>query len=74
MAAAGFSVIRVGESTWSTWSPRTASSTWSGWPPSWTVRARSIHVILGTPLPVPPWLARRYTEIAGGGAPGQHIP
>lgn len=27
---AGFSVIRVGESVWSTWNRRTASSSWTG--------------------------------------------
>ena len=35
MAAAGFPVIRVGESVWSTWEPRDGGSSWTGWSRSW---------------------------------------
>ncbi|GGX18326.1 hypothetical protein GCM10010383_55390 [Streptomyces lomondensis] len=68
MAEAKFTVIRVGESVWSTW------STWSTWEPEngrfeldWLqpvldgAHERGISVVLGTPTyAVPPWLARQY--------------
>lgn len=66
MQEAGFSVIRVGESTWSTWEPEDGR-----FETEWmrevldAAHAHGIEVILGTPTyAVPPWLARAYPEIA----------
>jgi len=67
MAAANFSVIRVGESVWTTWEPEDGV-----FDVEWLLpvldgaHARGISVILGTPTyAAPPWLARKYPEIAG---------
>jgi beta-galactosidase len=76
MAAAGFSVIRVGESTWSTWEPEDGvfDLEWLA-PVLDGAYERGIHVVLGTPTyAVPPWLARMYPEIAGERGTGQRIP
>ena len=76
MAAAGFSVIRVGESTWSTWEPEDGvlELEWLA-PVVDGAHDRGIHVVLGTPTyAVPPWLARKYPEIAGERSTGQRIP
>lgn len=66
MREAGFSVIRVGESTWSTWEPENGR-----FETEWmrdvldAAEAHGIDVILGTPTyAVPPWLAREHPEIA----------
>jgi len=76
MAAAGFSVIRVGESTWSTWEPEDGVFDLEWLAPVLDGAAeRGIHVILGTPTyAVPPWLSRKYPEIAGERRTGQRIP
>jgi beta-galactosidase len=72
MAAAGFAVIRVGESVWSTWEPRTGCSTATGSGPSSTTERHGIGVVLGTPTyAVPMWLARRHPEINVERATGQ---
>ncbi len=76
MAAAHFSVIRVGESVWTTWEPEdgTFDLEWL-LPVLDGAQARGIGVILGTPTyAVPPWLARKYPEIAGESHTGQRIP
>jgi len=76
MAEAGFSVIRVGESTWSTWEPEDGvlDVDWLT-PVVDGAHARGIATILGTPTyAVPPWLARKYPEIAGERATGARIP
>jgi len=76
MAGAGFSVIRVGESVWSTWEPENGQFN-LGWllPVLDGAHQRGIGVILGTPTyAVPPWLARQYPEIAGERGTGQRIP
>ena len=75
MVGAGFSVIRVGESTWSTWEPDDGvfDLEWLA-PVLDGARQRDISVILGTPTyAVPPWLARKYPEIAGERATGERI-
>jgi beta-galactosidase len=75
MADAGFSVIRVGESVWSTWEPEngTFSLDWLQ-PVLDGAHQRDIAVILGTPTyAVPPWLARQYPEIAGERSTGRPI-
>ena len=76
MAAAHFSVIRVGESVWSTWEPEDGVFDLDWLQPVLDgAHARGIRVILGTPTyAVPPWLARRYPEIAGETATGQRVP
>lgn len=76
MAAAGITVIRVGESVWSTWEPTNGH-----FELDWMQRvldgahARGIRVILGTPTyAVPPWLQTAYPEIAGERRTGEPIP
>ncbi|MFF3849379.1 beta-galactosidase [Streptomyces sp. NPDC002328] len=67
MAAAHFTVIRVGESVWSTWEPENGRFELDWLQPVLDgAHERGISVILGTPTyAVPPWLARQYPEIAG---------
>ena len=67
MKHAGFSVIRVGESVWSTWEPRENEFDLEWLEPVLDgAHQRGISVILGTPTyAVPPWLQRLNPEIAG---------
>ncbi len=76
MQRAGFTVIRVGESVWSTWEPRNGE-----FDLDWMqeildgAHAHGIDVILGTPTyAVPPWLFTQYPEIAGQPATGVRHP
>ncbi|MFC1439968.1 beta-galactosidase [Streptacidiphilus sp. N1-10] len=75
MAEARFSVIRVGESVWSTWEPENGRFDLDWLQPVLDgAHQRGISVILGTPTyAVPPWLARQYPEITGERATGQRI-
>src|SRR3954468_19500702 len=75
MAEAQFTVIRVGESVWSTWEPENGRFDLDWLQPVLDgAHERGIAVILGTPTyAVPPWLARQYPEIAGERATGQRI-
>jgi len=75
MAEARFTVIRVGESVWSTWEPENGRFALDWVQPVLNgAHERGIAVILGTPsYAVPPWLARLYPEIAGERATGQRI-
>lgn len=75
MADAGFSVIRVGESVWSTWEPRNGEFRLDWLQPVLDgAHKRGISVVLGTPTyAVPPWLARQHPEIAGEPRTGQPI-
>ena len=75
MEKAGFSVIRVGESVWSTWEPEDGRFELDWLEPVLdAARERDIGVILGTPTyAVPMWLARRYPEIAAGTASGHRV-
>jgi len=75
MAEARFTVIRVGESVWSTWEPENGRFNLDWLQPVLDgAHERGIAVILGTPTyAVPPWLARQYPEIAGERATGQRI-
>ncbi|WP_426592355.1 beta-galactosidase [Cellulomonas sp. McL0617] len=73
MAAAKFSVIRVGESVWSTWEP-TEGRFELDWlePVLDGALARGIDVVIGTPTyALPMWLVRRYPEVAGELRTGQ---
>jgi beta-galactosidase len=75
MVDARFSVIRVGESVWSTWEPENGRFDLN-WLESVLDGAheRRISVLLGTPTyAVPPWLVRLYPEIAGERATGKPI-
>ncbi|MEW2402401.1 beta-galactosidase [Streptomyces sp. NPDC046862] len=75
MAGARFTVIRVGESVWSTWEPENGRFELDWLHPVLDgAHERGISVILGTPTyAVPPWLARQYPEITGERATGQRI-
>jgi beta-galactosidase len=76
MAEAQFTVIRVGESVWSTWEPENDRFHLDWLQPVLDgAHERGIAVLLGTPTyAVPPWLARQYPEIAGERATGKRIP
>jgi len=76
MAEAGFSVIRVGESVWTTWEPEEGRFDLDWLEPVLDgAHRRGIGVVLGTPTyAAPPWLARRYPEIAGEPSTGQPMP
>ena len=76
MVDAGFSVIRVGESVWSTWEPENGRFELDWLQPVLDgAHERGISVLLGTPTyAVPPWLARLYPEIAGERRTGERIP
>ncbi|MEV6237686.1 beta-galactosidase [Lentzea sp. NPDC051838] len=75
MAEAGFTVIRVGESVWSTWEPENGRFDLDWLQPVLDgAHARGISVVLGTPTyAVPPWLARQYPEIAAVRADGRPV-
>ncbi|MGY1496628.1 beta-galactosidase [Streptomyces sp. QTS52] len=75
MADARFTVIRVGESVWSTWEPENGTFDLDWLEPVLDgAHERGIAVVLGTPTyAVPPWLARQYPEITGERATGQRI-
>ncbi|WP_344808732.1 beta-galactosidase [Microlunatus ginsengisoli] len=76
MVEAGFSVIRVGESVWTTWEPEEGRFDLDWLQPVLDgAHARGIQIILGTPTyAAPPWLARRYPEIAAESATGVRVP
>jgi beta-galactosidase len=65
MRAAGFTVIRIGESVWSTWEPSDGEFDLEWITPVLdAASAHGISVILGTPTyAIPPWLQRRYPEL-----------
>jgi beta-galactosidase len=73
MKDAGFTVIRVGESVWSTWEPEDGVFDLDWLQPVLDgAHARGIGVILGTPTyAIPMWLARTHPEIAGDSATGK---
>ncbi|MFF8937958.1 beta-galactosidase [Streptomyces paradoxus] len=75
MAEAHVSVIRVGESVWSTWEPSNGSFELDWLQPVLDgAHERGISVVLGTPTyAVPPWLARQYPEITGERRTGERI-
>ncbi|MFJ3803994.1 beta-galactosidase [Streptomyces sp. NPDC090088] len=75
MADAHVTVIRVGESVWSTWEPENGRFDLDWLQPVLDgAHERGIAVVLGTPTyAVPPWLARQYPEIAGERRTGERI-
>ena len=76
MEAANFTVIRVGESVWSTWEPRDGEFELDWLQPILDgAHRRGIQVILGTPTyAIPPWLQKLHPEIAAERATGQRVP
>ncbi|GAB6903164.1 beta-galactosidase [Kineosporia succinea] len=76
MQQAGFTVIRVGESVWSTWEPRDGEFDLEWLLPVLDgAHRRGIAVVLGTPTyAVPPWLQQAYPEIAARSADGRAVP
>ena len=76
MAQAGFTVIRVGESVWSTWEPRDGEFNLDWLQPVLdAAHERGLKAIVGTPTyAVPPWLRRRYPETAAQLRTGQPMP
>ena len=76
MLAAGFTVIRVGESVWSTWEPTDGHFEFEWLRPVLDgARARGIDVILGTPTyAIPPWLQKAHPEIAAHRKTGVVVP
>jgi len=65
MKDAGLTVVRLGESTWSSWEPRPGEFQFD-WMEKVLDRlhAAGIRVILGTPTySIPPWLYQRHPEI-----------
>ncbi|MGW0580763.1 beta-galactosidase [Streptomyces sp. NPDC002920] len=75
MADAHVTVIRVGESVWSTWEPENGRFDLDWLQPVLDgAHERGICVVLGTPTyAVPPWLARQYPEITGERRTGERI-
>lgn len=75
MAEAHFTVIRVGESVWSTWEPENGRFDLDWLQPVLDgAHERGISVIVGTPTyAVPPWLARQYPEVTGEDATGRRL-
>ena len=73
MREAHFSVIRVGESVWSTWEPENGVFELDWLQPVLDgAQQRGIRVVLGTPTyAAPPWLARTYPEINAERRTGQ---
>ncbi|BDZ41797.1 hypothetical protein GCM10025865_10960 [Paraoerskovia sediminicola] len=75
MAAAGFTVIRVGESVWTTWEPEEGRFDLDWLQPVLDgAHEQGIDVVLGTPTyALPPWMVRRYPEVAGEDATGRRM-
>jgi beta-galactosidase len=76
MAEADLSVIRVGESVWSTWEPEDGRFELDWLAPVLDgAHARDIRVVLGTPTyAMPPWLVRKYPEVVAERHTGRPIP
>ena len=75
MVEAGFTVIRVGESVWSTWEPEDGEFDLEWLQPVLDgAHRRGIDVVLGTPTyAVPLWLARRTRRSPGRRRTGQRV-
>lgn len=76
MSKADVTVIRVGESVWSTWEPRDGEfdTEWLR-PVLDEAHRRGIRAIIGTPTyAVPPWLQKAHPDIAGQNATDMRVP
>jgi beta-galactosidase len=75
MAEAGFTVIRVGESVWSTWEPRDGEFDLDWLRPVLDgAHSRGIGVIIGTPTyAIAPWLQVKHPEFAIERADGSSV-
>jgi beta-galactosidase len=76
MREAGFNLIRVGESVWSTWEPREGEFELEWLQPVLDgAHDHGISVIVGTPTyAVPPWLMVKHPEIAAETRTGVRMP
>ena len=76
MVEGGLTVIRVGESVWSTWEPSDGEFNLDWLAPVLDgAHERGIGVIIGTPTyAVPPWLRRKYPETTARTATGVEQP
>lgn len=76
MARAGFTVIRVGESVWSSWEPADGVFELDWLQPVLDgAHEHGISVVLGTPTyAVPPWLRRKYPETTAEPRTGHPLP
>lgn len=65
LTQAGFNLIRIAESTWSTWEPRDGEFDFTHLHRVLDAAQRhGLSVIVGTPTyAIPPWLARKYPDI-----------
>lgn len=65
MERAGMNLIRIAESTWSTWEPREGTFDFTSLHRMLDgARRHGISVIVGTPTyAIPPWLARKYPDV-----------
>jgi beta-galactosidase len=72
MKAAGLTVVRMGESTWSLWEPEDGRFEYAWMDRVVDAMGRAgIEVILGTPTySLPAWMARQHPEIFADGIPG----
>ena len=75
MRRAGFNVVRLGESVWSTWEPENGAFDLDWLAPVLDAACeREISVVLGTPTyAVPMWMPRRHPEIAAVPANGRAL-
>src|SRR3954453_20851240 len=76
MAAAGLTVIRVGESVWSTWEPEDGRFDLDWLSPVLDgAKGRDIRVVPGTPTSaMPPWMVRKSPEVIAERSTGRPIP
>ena len=76
MREANLSVIRVGESTWSTWEPQDGEFNLEWMQEILDASHESgISVVMGTPTyAMPPWLARKHPEVLADRRTNQAIP
>lgn len=76
MVEAGFTTIRVGESTWASYEPRDGEISFDALGRVVDAAgARGLEVIVGTPTyAVPPWLARTHPEIMAVTPDGAPVP
>lgn len=75
MKDAGFNVIRIAESTWSTWEPEDGVFDFSHLHRMLNAAVKyDIKVIIGTPTyAIPSWLAKKYPKILAFNKSGQEI-